>query len=143
VDYVSQAMVHLASQEKSWGRAFHFFTPAPIAWRRLMAILRALGYPLEEVAYDQWWRELKQRTRPNMAQPTDHKSFFATLLLALIAPHLLLYKRPPLDASYTQEGLAGTDIVCPPFDQALTATYVAYWQKSKYLPMPSEQPTLS
>jgi thioester reductase-like protein len=143
VDYVSQAMVHLASQEKSWGRAFHFFNPAPIAWRRLMAILRALGYSLEEVAYDQWWQELKQRTRQNPAQPAEHKSFFATLLLALIAPHLLLYKRPPLDASYTQEGLAGTDIVCAPFDQALTATYVAYWQKSKYLPMPSEQPTLS
>ena len=143
VDYVSRAMVHLASQEKSWGRAFHFFHPAPLAWHRLMASLRALGYPLEEVAYDQWWQEIKQRTRQNMAQPAEHKSFFATLLLALIAPHYLLYKRPLLDASYTQEGLAGTDIVCPPFDHALLATYVAYWQKSGYLPMPSEQPTPS
>ena len=80
---------------------------------------------------------------PPVSSDTEHKRFFATLLLALIAPHLLLYKRPPLDTSYTQEGLAGTDIVCAPFDQALTATYVAYWQKSKYLPMPSEQPPLS
>ena len=143
VDYVSQAMVHLASQEKSWGRAFHFFHPAPLAWRQLMASLRALGYPLEEVAYGQWWQELKQRTRHNTAQPAEHTSFFATLLLALMAPHYLLYKRPRLDASDTQEGLAGTDIGCPPFDHDLIATYVAYWQKSRYLPIPSEQPTLS
>ncbi len=143
VDYVSRAMVHLATQEKSWGRAFHFFHPAPLAWRRLMASLRVLGYPLAEVAYDQWWQEIKQHTRPNTAQPAHYKSFFATLLMALIAPHYLLYKRPPLDASYIQEGLAGTDIVCPPFDHALIATYVAYWQKSGYLPMPDELPTLN
>ncbi len=136
VDYVSQAIVHLSGQEKSWGRAFHFFNPAPIEWNALIGIFRTLGYPLQEVPYNHWWQDLKLRGRRNGDDTSDDKILFSKLLLAMTAPHFLFYNRPPLDASYTREGLAGTSIACPPVDQALIAAYTAWWQESGYLPLP-------
>jgi thioester reductase-like protein len=137
VDYVCDAMVHLAGREESWGRAFHLFNPSPIKWSRLISILRDLGYSLEEVSYDQWWQELTEHAHSNGSGASDDESVFATLRLALSAPNFLFYKRPPMDAANTQEGLHGSGIVCPAIDQSLIATYVAYWQKSGYLPRPS------
>jgi hypothetical protein len=134
VDYVCEATVHLASQEKSWGRAFHFFNPAPIEWSGLMEILRLLGYSVEEVPYNKWWQELKRRGRWNADDPSPDHSFFSKLLLALTAPHFLFYNRPPFDGDYTAEGLAGSAIACPPVDRDLIGAYVAWWQKTGYLP---------
>ena len=133
VDYVTRAMVHLAGREESWGRAFHFFNPEPVEWRRLMKALRNTGYALEEVAYDEWWRDLKQQVR-NTGLPQDERETLSTLMLAMTAPHYLFYQRPVMDASQTEEGLRGSGIACPPVDDALIATYAAWWQKSGFFP---------
>lgn len=133
VDYVCRAMVHLARQQKSWGRAFHFFTASPIKWKRLMGALCDLGYPMEEVPYEDWFRDLRERAR---TESGDEKSFFGALRLTMSSPHFILYKRPPLDSSFLKEGLAGTDIACPAFDETLISTYVTYWRKIGYLQTP-------
>lgn len=135
VDFVTSAMVHLASRQESWGRAFHFFHPAPVEWDRLMEILRNLGYPLEESSYGDWWSELKRRVS-NPGDPVELRRFFSTALLALTAPHFLFYKRPPLDASNLTEGLNGTGLTYPQIDEALMGTYLSYWQKIGYVPPP-------
>jgi hypothetical protein len=83
--------------------------------------------------YDRWWQELKKGTRST--DPTE-KAFFSSLLLSLTAPHFLFYKRPKFDPTNMREGLAGTDIGCPPFDEALTHTYLQFWQSNGYLPKP-------
>ncbi len=135
VDYVTRAMVHLAGVESSWGRAFHFFHPEPIKWSALIDIIRGFGYGLEEVPYEQWIRDLKRRAQ-NRETPADLKSFFATLLMVLTAPHFLFYKRPPLDSTSVRIGLEETGIECPPIDQQLMATYFDYWRKIGYVPAP-------
>ena len=135
VDFVTSAMVHLAGRKESWGQAFHFFHPAPVEWARLMEILRALGYPLEEMSYGDWWQELKRRVSV-VDDPTELRRFFSTALLALTAPHFLFYKRPPLDASNLMEGLKGTGLAYPEIDEALMGTYLTYWQKIGFVPPP-------
>ena len=138
VDFICRAMVHLAGKQSSWGHAFHFFHPAPIEWSKLMSIFQDLGYPLEAVSYDQWWRELKVRIG-DANDSTGEKTFLSTVMLALTAPHFLFFKRPSLDDSNTREGLAGTGIVYPPIDKALISTYLNYWQKIGYLPAPPDR----
>ena len=133
VDYVSRAMVHLAGQEKSWGRAFHFMNRTPVEWRRLMTTLRDFGYTLEEVGYDEWWRDLRQQVR-RADTPLAHKRFLSTLIVAMTAPHFLFYRRPEMDSRYTDEGLEGAGISCPAVDDALIGTYLAWWQKTGFLP---------
>jgi thioester reductase-like protein len=105
VDFISRAVVHFSGQENAWRRSFHFFHPVPIKWRELMCIFQDLGYPLKEVGYDQWWRQLTQRIQ---ATDDTERSFLASLMLALTAPYFLFFKWPPLDASNTLQGLAGT-----------------------------------
>ena len=138
VDFVTSAMVHLAGRQESWGRAFHFFHPAPVEWDRLMDILRNIGYPLEEISYGDWWSELKRRVS-NADNPAELRKFFSTALLALTAPHFLFYKRPPLDASNLTEGLNGTGLTYPEIDESLMGTYLSYWQKIGYVPAPPPQ----
>jgi thioester reductase-like protein len=139
VDYVSRAMIHLSLQEKSWSRAFHFFNPTPIAWRRLMAILQDLGYPMEEVPFDEWMDDLREHAIQSDDQPEDVTRLFAVLRLAMLAPHFLFYKRPVFDDAWTREGLAGSGIGCAPVDEALVSTYIGFWQKTGYLAAPVAQ----
>jgi thioester reductase-like protein len=134
VDYVSQAVVHLSRQARSYGRAFHLLTPRPIPWPQLMATIRSFGYALEEFPYDQWRREVRQQA----SQGAD-KHFYTTLLMVLLAPHYLFYRRPLLDTQYTREGLADTAITCPPAEPSLMGKYIAYWQKIGYFPLPSTE----
>ena len=136
VDYVTQAIRHLSTRESAWGKAYHFFHPAPIPWLDLMGILQDLGYPLEAVSYDQWWRELKLGIQDASA-PAGRKTFLSGVLLAVTAPHFLFYKRPPLDASDLQRALEGTGIATPPIDRALIETYLSHWQSSGFVPMPA------
>lgn len=131
VDYVSRAVIHLSRQARSYGRAFHLLTPRAIPWEELVETIRSFGYPLDDLRYDQWRHEVRLR-----ASQSSDRRFYMALLMLLQAPHYLFYARPPMDTRYTQEGLADTDIVCPPAVPSLMGKYIAHWQKVGYFPPP-------
>jgi thioester reductase-like protein len=135
VDYVTSAMVHLAGRQASFGKAFHYFHPDPAPWARLMDIIRNLGYPLETVTYAAWKRALKKRAS-DAGDPPELKQFFANAFLATVAPHFLLYPRPPMDASNLADGLRGTGIEYPAINEDLMGTYFSYWRKVGFVPHP-------
>lgn len=137
VDYASRALVHLSLQEASRGRDFHFFNPAPMDFRTLMGILCAHGYPLREVSPQEFRHELN-RQRMQDATPVEHKELLSRLILGLVAPHFLFYKRPSFDDGLLKAGLSGTEIACPPISEELIYAYLEYWQKIHYLPLPEE-----
>lgn len=133
VDVISRAMVHLAGDASSWGKAFHFFHPSPIPWIDLMEILRDRGFALEETSYDQWWKELKSRMQ-DPAEPQEQRSVFSSVMMAMTAPHFLFFKRPPLDSTQVRAGLKGSGIEYPPIDDKLVGTYVDYWRSIRFIP---------
>ena len=135
VDIVTRSMVHLAGRRESWGQAFHYFHPAPVEWGRMMDILRNLGYPVKELDYRHWRREVKQRMSSGNETP-ELKQFFGALLFALTSPHFLFYKRPPMDASQLLDGVAGTGFAYPEIDESLMGIYLNYWRKIGYVPSP-------
>ena len=59
VDYVSRAVVQLASQQDSWGQAFHLVNPHPMDWADLYQLLCDHGYALEKIPYGEWVRAVK------------------------------------------------------------------------------------
>lgn len=135
VDYVTSAMIHLAGRQASFGKAFHYFHPNPVPWPRLMDIIRNLGYKLETLTYADWKRALKRRASdPSVA--LELKQFFSNAFMATMAPHFLLYPRPPMDASNLAEGLRGTGIAYPEIDEELMGTYFNYWRKVGFVPHP-------
>ncbi|EDN71180.1 Polyketide synthase [Beggiatoa sp. PS] len=129
VDYVSQAIIHLSRQEKLSGKAFHLFNPNSISWQTFFNKVRSLGYPLEEVSYDDWLAALKNKASQ---QPED--KLYPFLLLFLRSPNNLMAKKPLFDAHRTFEELASASIVCPKVDTELLPTYLAYFQKIGYIP---------
>lgn len=133
VDYVSRAMVHLATRSESYGKSFHLFNPKPIRWRDLMVILGELGYRLEAISYEDWRHEIDRRA---LREDSSERKFFAGLVLAFMGLHYLFRKRPPFDARNTLEGLRNSGIVCPPVERPLLEVYVTHWRRSGYLPDP-------
>ena len=135
VDYVSHALIHLSLQEASFGKSFHFVNPHPMAWSAVGDFLRSCGYPLVDIGYEQWRGELKRRS----AEATGaKKELYTRLRLLLNAPNNLFIPKPAYALPHTQAGLAGTSLVCPPVDASLMATYVSYFQKNGYFPLPHE-----
>lgn len=139
VDYVSRAMVCLAGKKESWHKAFHYFNKAPIAWKDLMALLQQTGYAMQEVTPEQWSQELRHYATWDNPDDAESKRFFAMLMVAFTGMHYLFHQRPPFDGHNIETGLADSAINCPPIDETLINRYVAYWQKSGFLPMPSNE----
>lgn len=136
VDYISRTMVHLATCTDNFGKAFHYFNHHPIRWLDLLSLIKAHGYSLQEVPYEQWQEALKERMDSQDEQYSRDKEFYSRLLLALKVPHYLFYKRPRFDSKNIQEGLKGTDIHCHKIDDELIGKYLHYWQKSGFCPKP-------
>lgn len=137
VDYVTSAMVHLAGHAEAFGRAFHYFHPNPAPWNDMMAMIRNLGYTLEPMSLEAWKRALKKRAA-SKTESKERREFFSNAFLAVISPHFLFYRRPPMDAGNLAEGLRGTGIVYPAIDEQLMRSYFNYWRQVGFVPDPAQ-----
>jgi len=133
VDYVSGAVVQLASQQNSWGHAFHLVNPHPMPWAELYRLLCDCGYSLEKIPYGEWLRRVKQK-----AATLPPRNSLAVLQLMLATPNNLQVQRPPFVTETVQRFLAGSTVACPPLDRALMGTYLRYFQQVGYLPLPPQ-----
>jgi amino acid adenylation domain-containing protein/thioester reductase-like protein len=128
VDFVSRAIVHLSYQKASLGKAFHLLNPHPTPMNDLFNWIRALGYPLEIVAYEKWLLQLVAQSKVrsnNVLQP----------LVPLYSQQTMeSTPEPKLDWENTCQGLAGTDIVFPTIDKKLLHIYFSYLTSSGFLP---------
>lgn len=137
VDYLSAAIVHLATQQQSLDKAFHFFNPKPIRWCDLIGILQKLGYEMKEVSSEEWSQSLRYYATSDNPDDETSKRFFAMLMIAFTGMHYLFHQRPEFDGSNVVRGLTDSNISCPTIDEDLLSKYVTYWQKTGFLPTPS------
>ena len=129
IDYVSRTIVHFSQQVDMLGKTFHLLNPRSTLWRELSDWLRSLGYPLELILPEQWLFELKHQ-KENVLYP---------LLPVLYKDGFFDEKQlyvPQFDCQNTLDGLAGTDIVCPPINKELLDTYFSYFIKEGFLEAP-------
>ena len=54
VDYVSRAIVHLATQTQATETVFHLGDPSPVPTRAVFENLAELGYPTQQLPWDAW-----------------------------------------------------------------------------------------
>jgi thioester reductase-like protein/amino acid adenylation domain-containing protein len=154
VDFVVGAIVHLSNQPESLGKTFHLFNPQPTPWSEVVNSIISLGYPLKQLDYQQWRKELLTTAE----RSPEHALF--PLISTFDAPH-----KPPnsirgtgayesetphndteesinqeLEASNTNSGLAETSIVCPKCDRQLLSTYFSYLIRNGFLNQPEITP---
>lgn len=128
VDYVADAIVHLALNGDSLGRVFHLRNPRPVHQRWLFDFVRSLGYPAQCIPFKDWKRQLFA---------SDH---FTQNALALFGPFVAgLEERATImaqhDHSNTRVALAGSSAVCPPAKDLLHV-YFRYFQQTGFLAKP-------
>ncbi len=127
VDYVSKSIVYLSRRKESLGKTFHLVNPQPIKWTELIKLISSIGYPLQQISYDQWKEKLRSQCKSSRRNALYALSpfFFESILDSA--------KLPRFDCQNTIEGLADTDIVCPPVDKKLMRTYFSYFKRSGFL----------
>ena len=133
VDFVSRAMVALALQPASRGKAFHLANPSSITMPRLARWLRSIGYRVRSVSFDTWRARLMrdfERSTENALYPlaplmTEGDGAEQRFLLSL-----------RFDSRATFDALRDMAIACPPVDDTLLHTYVAYLQRVGFIDAP-------
>ncbi len=127
VDYVSRAIVDLASQQR-FGEVFHLTNPQSVTWHDLVQMVRNVGYHLETINYDDWSESLQ-----NFAAQKSHDAVYSPLLLLLRSSSAFFAKKPEFDTQLTQNKLQDTSIVCPQVDQTLISRYFKHFQHVQYI----------
>ncbi|HEU5376092.1 MAG TPA: amino acid adenylation domain-containing protein [Ktedonobacteraceae bacterium] len=134
VDFVSRAIVSLSGRKSSPGQSFHLCCPpgAEARINEIMTWLTSAGYQLQQVQYGAWFAELTR------ALSNGQENVLAEILPLLPQPG-----KPPQDASqrllivqdnkYTMKTLARAAITCPPVDEHLLRTYIAYMVQNNSL----------
>ncbi|WP_437589350.1 non-ribosomal peptide synthetase [Sorangium sp. So ce1000] len=140
VDYVSQAIVRLSRLPGSLGKVFHLVPPPSqrLDLNGFFDLLGSRGYPLARLPYAQWCAELLARIRRSGDSPFLPLVPMLTEKVHGDLTRWELYARmPACDCQNTIDGLAGTAIACPPMEERLLDTLLAYYLRSGYLRAPA------
>jgi thioester reductase-like protein len=148
VDYVSRAVVYLSRSPQSIGKVFHLANPAPVLLSDLTDWIRAFGFPLRRVSYDQWREKLMRRMAGAERDPLSSLApFFAgsiperesgcpeTTLDCLGNVFSLNYASGlvKVESQSAQEALEGSSISCARVDSNVIYRYFAYFVKCGFL----------
>lgn len=124
VDYVSAAIVALATKEETVGRTFHLYNKGDQGFDDFIEYFRSFGYSLRELDLGSW-RRLVLSDRENAIIPlldsfeliTDSRAFY-----------------PSIDVTETELALTGSGIKCPAIDKELFEKYVGFFVRAGYFP---------
>ncbi len=132
VDYNSRAMVYLSQQKTSLGKVFHLQNPHLLHWNRLIQFMDALGYPMQQVSYDAWQKQLSQQPDSPLYPLLPFFRHQWCKGLTYLELNEQGY-RPLIGCEATLAALAESNIVCPKLDDQLLSTYFSYFVRSGFL----------
>jgi thioester reductase-like protein len=139
VDYVSQAIIHLSLKQNSWGKAFHITHPQTVSTNVFFDKLRSLGYPIQQIPYDQWHEQLLNIAENN----PKHGLYPLVPLLSGVKNNASTSESEAttvkFDCQNTIDGLSGTSITCPAIDDQLLDIYFLYLINNGFLEPPPIQ----
>ncbi len=137
VDYASQAIVHLSTQPESWSKAFHLVNHHSLTLNQLLDYMQSLGYPLQKQDYNFWQKQLQCLDTKQDNVLTPLKFLFKPRSDEKEATYLETLVLDKFNCQNAINGLAGTNIICPPMDMKLLKIYFSYFIKSRFLPPPN------
>ncbi|RJL23249.1 amino acid adenylation domain-containing protein [Bailinhaonella thermotolerans] len=143
VDCAAEALAHLVLREPPRGHAYHLSNPAPAPLSLLLARLRALGYAVRELPYDEWTRAMAEAARRNPDLPlAGYLPMFTErpehTQISVFEAHLP-GNMPILDRDNIARALGAAGPACPPVDAALLDLYLEYLIESGFL-APAREP---
>ncbi|MEG3934672.1 MULTISPECIES: hypothetical protein [unclassified Microcoleus] len=100
---------------------------------QLILNLNTLGYALPSIPYPQWQAKLLNMSPDNALTP------MASLFVKKISnsPKTFIettsFVCQKFDDRNTQDGLVGTDILCPPINDSVLKAYLSYFHRQGFL----------
>jgi thioester reductase-like protein len=130
VDYVSQSMIRISTQEHTFGSTFHLVNGRKITFEKLLAVIAGHGWKLDVVPVDTWWQALQDSygEKDNELHP----------VMGVVEEFVVGGEEAiDYDDSNAESALEGTGISCPALDADLLGTYFDWMVGNGYLPRPS------
>jgi alanine racemase len=134
VDYTVKAIAHLSQQPSSIGQTFHVVSPHSLSLRQLIDDINQLGYEVNVISHADWQAQLL--TLPSDNALTPAVSMFVRSSSSAAPIESATFVGHTFDTRNTQAGLAGTSITCPSIHAVVLQTYIAYFVRQKFLPLP-------
>ncbi|KAF5861932.1 hypothetical protein ETB97_012331 [Aspergillus alliaceus] len=131
VDFVSKAIVHLATQNQADQTVFHLGDPNPLSMNSVFEALRELGYPTQPLGWDEWVGMWTQKRGPVKG---GDGAFTVDILRSGMPTVDFLRGIVVLDNAATQPFLA--DLERPQVGRALLETYTRHWFARGWLTRP-------
>ncbi|MBT9315784.1 non-ribosomal peptide synthetase [Leptothoe spongobia] len=139
VDYASELIVHIASTQAATGQTYHLTNLCAGGMSQVIERLRVIGYPIERCEYDDWCEKLTRYVIdcPDVPIAPFVPLFVEKLDCGLSVVEMYFEDRlPQFDDRYTQKALAGSNLVCPPVDNALLDRHLKYFVDCGFFPSP-------
>ncbi len=133
VDYGAQSIIHLSLQKQSTGKIFHILNPNSIQWVTFFEKIKQLGYPLENVSYQQWKTALQSYINKN-----NEIKLAPILRFVLNSSRNMSQNNLDFDMSQTLAELINTNINFQKTDHQLILTWFSYFQQCGYISLPTK-----
>ncbi|GGM36321.1 non-ribosomal peptide synthase [Longimycelium tulufanense] len=140
VDYLADAIVHIATRHPTTRRTYHLTNPRPATLADMIGRMRVAGHRIHELPYHDWVDEL---VRYVTANPTSATAPFVSLCVdrgnkADISVKEMYFEGtfPELGRDNVERDLAGSGLHCPPVDVALLDRYLEYFFATGYIERP-------
>ncbi|TQF15170.1 amino acid adenylation domain-containing protein [Myxococcus llanfairpwllgwyngyllgogerychwyrndrobwllllantysiliogogogochensis] len=140
VDFVSRAILGIASREGAVGKAYHLVPPRPedsVDINDFYALLARCGYPLSRVPYKEWVERLMRdaRVADNALCPLV-PMLYEQVYAGETTRWELHEDMPVYDAHNTFHALEGRDAGFRKMDAGLLGRYLAHWRRLGLLAAP-------
>jgi amino acid adenylation domain-containing protein/thioester reductase-like protein len=133
VDFVSRAILRLADEPTSSGRAYHLADPDPVPASVVFDWLEGIGYHLDRVPYPDWaeaWRAAQRREE-------EHGG-----IMRGAAPEARdLWDGNAYDDANTKRALRGGDLNRPEIGASLIGTYARHFAERGWVEPPPNSPS--
>jgi len=145
-DICAAAIRHISVTEGATGRTYHLASPANAPLGVLVGRLRDRGYPVTELPFADWVRELARQAALDPSQPmaaflplfVDRGPVAADGGGLTVAEMYLKHIFPSYTRTNTERALRGSGIAFPPVDGQLLDSNIDRLMRTGYLPAPPD-----
>ncbi|MFF4757677.1 amino acid adenylation domain-containing protein [Streptomyces sp. NPDC001292] len=140
VDFLTEAVVHIATAHRAGHRTYHMTNPRPASLRDMLDRMDAGGHRIRRLPYEEWVDDL---VRHVARHPTSPTAPFVSLCVDRCKQADMSVKEmyfegtfPSVGRANVERDLAGTGLRCPPVDAELLDRYLEYFYATGYIERP-------
>ncbi|MFF9125283.1 amino acid adenylation domain-containing protein [Streptomyces sp. NPDC014889] len=140
VDFLTEAVVHIATAHRATHRTYHMTNPRPASLRDMLDRMDAGGHRIRRLPYEEWVDDL---VRHVARHPTSPTAPFVSLCVDRCKQADMSVKEMYFEGTFPSVGrdnverdLAGTGLRCPPVDADLLDRYLEYFYATGYIERP-------